>query len=46
MNKPPFDEVADNAVNQIIVLIENMKSLQSKHKELLLTSKTEEPIIT
>ena len=46
MNKPPFDEVADNAINQIIVLIENMKSLQSKQKELFLTSKTEEPIIT
>ena len=46
MNKPPFDEVADNAINQIIVLIENMKSLPSKQKELFLTSKTEEPIIT
>ena len=46
MNKPPFHEVADNAINQIMVLIENMKSLQSKHKELFLTSKTVEPIIT
>ena len=36
---PCFDEVADNAINQLIVLIENTKSLQSKHKELFATSK-------
>ena len=46
MDKPPFNEVADNAINQMIVLIENMKSLQSKHKELFLTSKDEESITT
>ena len=45
-DKPPFDEVADNAINQLIVLIENMKSLQSKHKELFSTSKNEETITT
>ena len=45
-DKPPFDEVADNAINQLIVFIENMKSLQSKHKELFATSKNEEPITT
>ena len=44
MNKPPFNEVSDNAINQLIELIENTKSLQSKHKELLLTSKNEEPM--
>ena len=43
-DKPPFDEVADNAINQLIVLIENTKSLQSKHKELFATSKNVEPI--
>ena len=45
-DKPPFDEVADNAINQLIVLIEIMKSLQSKHKELFSTSKNEETITT
>ena len=30
----PFDEFADNAINQLIVLIENTKSLQPKHIEL------------
>ena len=44
MNKPPFNEVSDNAINQLIELIENTRSLQSKHKELLLTSKNEEPM--
>ena len=29
-----------------MVLIENTKSLQSKHKELFVTSKNEEPITT
>ena len=46
MDKSFFDEVADNVINQLIVLIENMKSLQSKHKELFLASKNEEPITT
>ena len=46
MNKSPFDEVADNAINQLIVLIEKMKSLQSKHEELFSTSKNEESITT
>ena len=32
MDKPPSDEIADNAINQLIVLIENIKSLQYKHK--------------
>ena len=44
-DKPPFDKVADNAINQLIVLIENMKSLQSKHKELFVTSKNEPPCL-
>ena len=44
MNKLPFNEVSDNAINQLIELIENTRSLQSKHKELLLTSKNEEPM--
>ena len=44
MDKPPFDEVADDAINQLIVLIENMKFLQSKYKELFLTSKNEKPV--
>ena len=46
MDKPPFNEVADNAINQLIVLTENEKSLQSKHKELFLISKNEEPFTT
>ena len=46
MDKSPFDEVADNAINQLIVLIEKMKSLQSKHEELFSTSKNEESITT
>ena len=44
-DKPTFDKVADNAINQLIVLIENMKSLQSKHKELFVTSKNEPPCL-
>ena len=32
MDKPPSDEIADNAINQLIVSIENIKSLQYKHK--------------
>ena len=44
--KPPLDEIADNAINQLIVLRENRKSLQSKNKELFATSKNEEPITT
>ena len=43
-DKTPFDEVADNAINELKVLIENMKHLQSKHKELFATSKNEDPI--
>ena len=43
-DKTPFDEVADNAINQLKVLIENTKHLQSKHKELFATSKNEDPI--
>ena len=39
MDKAPFDKVADNAVNQQVVLTENMKFLQSKHKELFLKHK-------
>ena len=39
-DKLPFDEVAYNAINQLTVLIENTKSLQSKHIELFETSKT------
>ena len=42
--KPPFDKVADNALKQLMILIENTKSLQSNHKELFATSKNEEPI--
>ena len=38
-DKPPFDKVADNVISQLMVLIENTKSLQSKHKELFATSK-------
>ena len=38
-DKPPFDKVTDNAINQLMVLIENTKSLQSKHKESFATSK-------
>ena len=38
-DKTPFDEVADNATNQLKVLIENTKHLQSEHKELFATSK-------
>ena len=37
-------EVADNAINQLMVLIENTKCLQSKHKEWFATSKNEDPI--
>ena len=33
-------------MNQLIVLIESMKSLQSKHKELFAISNNEEPITT
>ena len=43
-DKTPFDEVADNAINQLKFLIKNMKHLQSKHKELFATSKNEDPI--
>ena len=43
-DKIPFDEVADNAINQLKVLIENTKHLQSKHKELFATSKNEDCI--
>ena len=43
-DKTPFDEVADNVINQLKVLIENAKHLQSKHKELFATSKNEDPI--
>ena len=43
-DKTPFDEVADNAINQLKVVIENTKHLQSKHKELFPTSKNEDPI--
>ena len=42
--KTTFDEVADNAINQLKVLIENAKYLQSKHKELFATSKNGDPI--
>ena len=45
-DKPPLDEIADNAINQLIVLRENRKSLQSKNKEFFATSKNEEPITT
>ena len=45
-DKPLFDKVADNAINQLMVLIENTKSLQSKHKKLFATLKNEEAIIT
>ena len=38
-DKPPFDKVTDNSINQLIVLIENLKSLQCKHKELFVASK-------
>ena len=40
VDKTPFDEVADNAINQLKVLIENTKHLQSKHKELFAHQKT------
>ena len=43
-DKTPFDEVADNAINQLKVLIENTKHLQSKHKEFFATSKNKDPI--
>ena len=43
-DKIPFDEVADNAINQLKVLIENTKHLQSKHKELFATSKNDDCI--
>ena len=43
-DKTPFDEVADNAINQLKVLMKNTKHLQSKHKELFATSKNEDPI--
>ena len=33
-DKPTFDEVVYNAINQLLVLMENTKSLQSKHKVL------------
>ena len=46
IDKPSFDEVADNAINQPIGLIKNKKSLQSNHKKMFLTSKTEEPSTT
>ena len=46
MVKPSFDEVDDNAIDQLIVLIENNKSLQFKHEELFLTSKNEKPLTT
>ena len=43
-DKTTFDEVADNAINQLKVLVENTKYLQSKHKELFETSNNEDPI--
>ena len=44
LDEPLFHEVADNAINQLIVSIENTNSLQAKRKELFTTSKKEEPI--
>ena len=46
IDKSLFDDVADNAINQMVVLIENMKSLQSQLKELFAISKNEESITT
>ena len=45
-DKSLFHDVSDNTINQLIVLIENMKSLQSQLKELFAISKNEESITT
>ena len=44
LDEPLFHEVADNAINQLIFLIENTNSLQAKRKELFTISKKQEPI--
>ena len=46
IDKSLFDDVADNAINQMVVLTEKTKSLQSQLKELFAISKNEESITT
>ena len=46
IDKSLFHDVSDNAINQLIALTENMKSLQSQLKELFAISKSEESITT
>ena len=46
LDKSLFDDVADNAINQMVVLTEKTKSLQSQLKELFAISKNEESITT